>query len=141
MKPYPIQCVSIVIPVYNEQDSLPELLRRTTAACKQLAYAYEIILVDDGSRDNSAQLLEDAAAEDGSNVVAVILNRNYGQHAAIMAGFEQCRGDVVITLDADLQNPPEEIRAWWNKRPWATTWLPPCAIIARTRPFAAGLRA
>jgi len=109
LKPYPIHCVSIVIPVYNEQESLPELLRRTTAACKQLAYEYEIILVDDGSRDKSAQLLEDAAAEDGSNVVAVILNRNYGQHAAIMAGFEQCRGDVVITLDADLQNPPEEI--------------------------------
>ena len=62
MKPYPIHCVSIVIPVYNEQDSLPELLRRTMAACKQLAYEYEIILVDDGSRDNSAQLLEDAAA-------------------------------------------------------------------------------
>ena len=61
MKPYPIRCVSIVIPVYNEQESLPELLRRTTAACKQLAYEYEIILVDDGSRDNSAQLLEDAA--------------------------------------------------------------------------------
>lgn len=109
MKPYPIHCVSIVIPVYNEEESLPELLRRTTAACKQLAYEYEIILVDDGSRDKSAQMLEDAAAEDGSNVVAVILNRNYGQHAAIMAGFEQCRGEVVITLDADLQNPPEEI--------------------------------
>ena len=109
MKPYPIHCVSIVIPVYNEQESLPELLRRTMAACKQLAYEYEIILVDDGSRDNSAQLLEDAAALEGSNVVAVILNRNYGQHAAIMAGFEHCRGDVVITLDADLQNPPEEI--------------------------------
>src|SRR3989344_2334255 len=109
LKPYPIHCVSIVIPVYNEQESLPELLRRTTAACKQLAYEYEIILVDDGSRDKSAQLLEDAAAEDGSNVVAVILNRNYGQHAAMMAGFEQCRGEVVITLDADLQTPPEEI--------------------------------
>ncbi|WP_460992206.1 glycosyltransferase, partial [Staphylococcus aureus] len=67
-------CVSIVIPVYNEQESLPELLRRTMAACKQLAYEYEIILLDDGSRDNSAQLLEDAVAFEGSNVVAVILN-------------------------------------------------------------------
>ena len=105
MKPYPIHCVSIVIPVYNEEQSLPELLRRTRAACEQLAYAYEIILVDDGSRDSSAQLLEDAASEPGSHVVAVILNRNYGQHAAIMAGFEQCRGEVVITLDADLQKP------------------------------------
>jgi undecaprenyl-phosphate 4-deoxy-4-formamido-L-arabinose transferase len=109
VKPYPIRCVSIVIPVYNEQDSLPELLRRTEAACQQLHHEYEIVLVDDGSRDNSAQILEDAANREGSPVVAVILNRNYGQHAAIMAGFEHCKGDVVITLDADLQNPPEEI--------------------------------
>ena len=109
MKPYPIHCVSIVIPVYNEEESLPELLRRTEAACRQLKQDYEIVLVDDGSRDSSAQLLEEAATRDGSQVVAVILNRNYGQHAAIMAGFEQCKGDVVITLDADLQNPPEEI--------------------------------
>jgi undecaprenyl-phosphate 4-deoxy-4-formamido-L-arabinose transferase len=109
VKPYPIQRVSIVIPVYNEQQSLPELLRRTEAACAQLKQPAEIILVDDGSRDDSAELLQDAALRDGSPVVAVILNRNYGQHAAIMAGFEQCQGDLVITLDADLQNPPEEI--------------------------------
>ena len=109
MKPYPIHCVSIVIPVYNEEESLPELLRRTEAACQQLKQDFEIVMVDDGSRDTSAQLLEAAAEREGSKVVAVILNRNYGQHAAIMAGFEQCRGDVVITLDADLQNPPEEI--------------------------------
>ncbi len=109
MKPYPINCVSIVIPVYNEEESLPELLRRTEAACKQLKQVYEIVLVDDGSRDSSAQQLEEAAQREGSQIVAVILNRNYGQHAAIMAGFEQCKGDLVITLDADLQNPPEEI--------------------------------
>ncbi|MEE3509635.1 undecaprenyl-phosphate 4-deoxy-4-formamido-L-arabinose transferase [Pseudomonas sp. 10C3] len=109
MKPYPIQCVSIVIPVYNEEQSLPELLHRTEAACAQLHHEFEIVLVDDGSRDNSAQILQDASEREGSSIVAVILNRNYGQHAAIMAGFEQCKGDVVITLDADLQNPPEEI--------------------------------
>ncbi len=109
MRPYPIKCVSIVIPVYNEEQSLPELLRRTEAACLQLQHEFEIVLVDDGSRDDSAQILQDAAEREGSPVVAVILNRNYGQHAAIMAGFEQCKGDVVITLDADLQNPPEEI--------------------------------
>ena len=109
LKPYPIQCVSIVIPVYNEEQSLPELLRRTEAACAQLTQPYEIVLVDDGSRDKSAQILQDAAEREGSSVVAVILNRNYGQHAAIMAGFENSKGDVVITLDADLQNPPEEI--------------------------------
>jgi undecaprenyl-phosphate 4-deoxy-4-formamido-L-arabinose transferase len=109
VRPYPIKCVSIVIPVYNEEQSLPELLRRTEAACAQLHHEFEIILVDDGSRDDSAQILQDAAEREGSSIVAVILNRNYGQHAAIMAGFEQCKGDVVITLDADLQNPPEEI--------------------------------
>lgn len=109
VKPYAIDCVSVVIPVYNEQDSLPELLRRTDAACRQLGRAYEIVLVDDGSRDDSAELLQEAAEAPDSHVLAVILNRNYGQHAAIMAGFEQCRGDLVITLDADLQNPPEEI--------------------------------
>jgi len=109
VKPYPINLVSIVIPVYNEEASLPELLRRTGAACEKLGRDYEIILIDDGSRDGSADLLLEAAEAPGSHVVAVILNRNYGQHAAIMAGFEECRGDLVITLDADLQNPPEEI--------------------------------
>ncbi|NBB09477.1 undecaprenyl-phosphate 4-deoxy-4-formamido-L-arabinose transferase [Pseudomonas sp. SLFW] len=109
MKPYPIHRVSIVIPVYNEEQSLPELLRRTEATCAQLSVPAEIILVDDGSRDDSAEILLEACQREGSPVVAVILNRNYGQHAAIMAGFGQCKGDLVITLDADLQNPPEEI--------------------------------
>lgn len=109
MKPYPIDCVSVVIPVYNEEASLPELLRRTENACRQLGRDFEIVLIDDGSRDRSAEILQEAADAPGSHVLAVILNRNYGQHSAIMAGFEQCRGDVVITLDADLQNPPEEI--------------------------------
>ena len=105
----PITLVSVVIPVYNEEESLPELLRRTRAACAQLTQACEIILIDDGSRDASAQLMQAAAEEPQSQVVAVILNRNYGQHSAIMAGFAQARGDLIITLDADLQNPPEEI--------------------------------
>ena len=109
MKHYPINRVSIVIPVYNEEQSLPELLRRTEAACAQLSQPAEIILVDDGSRDESAEILLQANQRQGSPFVAVILNRNYGQHAAIMAGFGQCKGDLVITLDADLQNPPEEI--------------------------------
>jgi undecaprenyl-phosphate 4-deoxy-4-formamido-L-arabinose transferase len=109
VKHYPINRVSIVIPVYNEEQSLPELLRRTEAACAQLAQPAEIILVDDGSRDESAEILLQVSQRQGSPFVAVILNRNYGQHAAIMAGFGQCKGDLVITLDADLQNPPEEI--------------------------------
>jgi len=104
-----IKKTSVVIPVYNEQDSLPELIRRTEAACAQLNCDYEILLVDDGSSDESARMLCEAADKPGSHVVAVLLNRNYGQHSAIMAGFSHVTGDLIITLDADLQNPPEEI--------------------------------
>lgn len=105
----PINKVSVVIPVYNEQDSLPELIRRTSEACAQLPMAWEILLVDDGSSDRSAEMLTAAAEAPGSQIVAVLLNRNYGQHSAIMAGFSHVSGDLIITLDADLQNPPEEI--------------------------------
>ncbi|HGK7311565.1 undecaprenyl-phosphate 4-deoxy-4-formamido-L-arabinose transferase [Aeromonas hydrophila] len=104
-----IKLVSVVIPVYNEEASLPALLSRVTAACDLLSQDYEVILIDDGSHDGSTELIRDAAAGEGSKLVGVLLNRNYGQHAAIMAGFETAKGDLVITLDADLQNPPEEI--------------------------------
>ncbi|MFM5377605.1 undecaprenyl-phosphate 4-deoxy-4-formamido-L-arabinose transferase [Aeromonas dhakensis] len=104
-----IKLVSVVIPVYNEEASLPVLLSRVTAACDQLSQDYEVILIDDGSHDGSTELISEAAAREGSKLVGVLLNRNYGQHAAIMAGFETAKGDLVITLDADLQNPPEEI--------------------------------
>jgi undecaprenyl-phosphate 4-deoxy-4-formamido-L-arabinose transferase len=104
-----INFVSIVIPVYNEADSLQELIQRTCAAADTMGKDYELLLVDDGSKDNSADQIEAASAEEGSHVVGIILNRNYGQHNAIMAGFEHVRGDLIVTLDADLQNPPEEI--------------------------------
>ncbi|WP_272694694.1 undecaprenyl-phosphate 4-deoxy-4-formamido-L-arabinose transferase [Providencia sp. PROV144] len=104
-----IKKVSVVIPVYNEEQSLPQLLERTIKSCKQLTQSYELILVDDGSSDRSAQMLTEAAENPDNHVIAIILNRNYGQHSAIMAGFNQADGDLVITLDADLQNPPEEI--------------------------------
>ncbi|MEV3838542.1 undecaprenyl-phosphate 4-deoxy-4-formamido-L-arabinose transferase [Aeromonas dhakensis] len=104
-----IKLVSVVIPVYNEEASLPVLLSRVTAACDQLSQDYEVILIDDGSHDGSTELISEAAAREGCKLVGVLLNRNYGQHAAIMAGFETAKGDLVITLDADLQNPPEEI--------------------------------
>ena len=100
--------LSVVIPVFNETANLPLLIQRCTAVIDQLTTAVEIILVDDGSSDNSADLIR-AAAQQDSRFVGVILNRNYGQHAAIMAGFSRVRGDLIITLDADLQNPPEEI--------------------------------
>nr|WP_276560382.1 undecaprenyl-phosphate 4-deoxy-4-formamido-L-arabinose transferase [Aeromonas salmonicida] len=101
--------VSVIIPVYNEEASLPVLLSRVTAACELLHQDYEVILIDDGSHDGSTEIISEAAANSDSKLVGVLLNRNYGQHAAIMAGFETAKGDLVITLDADLQNPPEEI--------------------------------
>jgi undecaprenyl-phosphate 4-deoxy-4-formamido-L-arabinose transferase len=101
--------MSVVVPVFNEEANLDELIRRCLEACRQAQRAFEIILVDDGSGDRSAEMLDAAAAAHPDEIVAVFLNRNYGQHAAIMAGFEQVRGEIVITLDADLQNPPEEI--------------------------------
>ena len=103
------ELVSIVIPVYNEAENLEELIRRCGAACDTMAKPYEIILVDDGSSDGSEAIITRAAEQKHGNVVGVILNRNYGQHAAVMAGFSETRGDIVVTLDADLQNPPEEI--------------------------------
>ncbi len=101
--------VSIVIPVFNEEATLDELLQRLVRTMDALQRPYEIIFTDDGSADRSAQIIERAAQEHHGKVVGVFLNRNYGQHAAVMAGFAHSRGDVVVTLDADLQNPPEEI--------------------------------
>jgi undecaprenyl-phosphate 4-deoxy-4-formamido-L-arabinose transferase len=101
--------LSVVIPVFNEEANLDELIRRCLEACREADRPFEIILVDDGSRDRSAAMLEAAATAHPDEIVAVFLNRNYGQHAAIMAGFEQVRGEIIVTLDADLQNPPEEI--------------------------------
>jgi undecaprenyl-phosphate 4-deoxy-4-formamido-L-arabinose transferase len=103
------ELVSIVIPVYNEQENLPDLIRRCTESCSRMQRPFELILVDDGSRDSCGDIITEAAEQDGSNVVGVLLNKNYGQHAAVMAGFAEARGGIIVTLDADLQNPPEEI--------------------------------
>lgn len=102
------ELVSIVIPVYNEGGNLVELIKRTQRACRSTGHPFEVILVDDGSSDESAEILTEAAAY-YDEIIAVFLNRNYGQHAAVLAGFEQSCGEVVITIDGDLQNPPEEI--------------------------------
>ena len=101
--------ISVVIPVFNEEKNLPELVRRCLEACRSMGLPFEIILVDDGSRDHSAQLINEAAECHAGEVIGVFLNRNYGQHAAILAGFSCSRGDIVVTLDGDLQNPPEAI--------------------------------
>jgi len=104
-----IKLISLVAPVYNEEANLADLVKRCVAVGDSLGYSYELILVDDGSNDSSARMIQQAAEEHQGKVIGVLLNRNYGQHAAVMAGLAQARGDVVVTLDADLQNPPEEI--------------------------------
>ena len=104
-----IGLITLLIPVYNEEENLPELVERLLAVTAGMDRRFEILLVDDGSRDASARLIEQAARANPGLIVGILLNRNYGQHAAIMAGFEYSQGDAVITLDADLQNPPEEI--------------------------------
>lgn len=101
--------LSLVIPVYNEEANLSELIRRTLAACDPMDISYEMILVDDGSADNSAQMIREAAEKNGGKVVGVFLTTNFGQHAAVTAGLRTSVGKYIITLDADLQNPPEEI--------------------------------
>jgi len=101
--------LSVVVPVYNEQENLPELLRRSIAALDALKTTYELILVDDGSVDDSMSMIREAAREHEGKVVAVILSTNFGQHAAVTAGLETSRGKYIVTMDADLQNPPEEI--------------------------------
>ena len=99
--------ISVVIPVYNEEKNLPLLMDRLEAALRGMGQAYEIIYVDDGSRDNSLEVLKGFIGRDGVRVLE--LTRNYWQHSAIISGFSVVRGDIVVTIDADLQNPPEEI--------------------------------
>ncbi len=101
--------VSVVIPVYNEEQTLPLLFARLYPALDKLGVAYEIIFINDGSRDRSAGLLRRQYEERPDVTRVVLFNGNFGQHMAIMAGFENVRGSRIITLDADLQNPPEEI--------------------------------
>jgi undecaprenyl-phosphate 4-deoxy-4-formamido-L-arabinose transferase len=101
--------LSIVIPIYNEEAGLANLFARLYPALDKMHMPYEIIFVNDGSRDRSVSILAEQFRLRPDVTRVVLFNGNYGQHMAILAGFEQTRGEIVITLDADLQNPPEEI--------------------------------
>ncbi len=101
--------VSIVVPVYNEEAGLPALFARLYPALDALGRSYEIIFVNDGSRDRSAAMLREQFQARSEVTRVILFHGNFGQHRAIMAAFEHCRGDKIVTLDADLQNPPEEI--------------------------------
>ena len=101
--------ISIVIPVYNEEASLASLFARLYPALDALGATYEVIFINDGSRDRSAAMLRERFQQRPEVTRVILFAANFGQHMAIMAGFEHCRGEIIITLDADLQNPPEEI--------------------------------
>src|SRR5512132_497620 len=101
--------LSVVVPVYNEEAGLPALFARLYPALDALRVPYEVIFVNDGSRDRSAAVLKDQFLARPDVTRVVLFNANYGQHTAIIAGFERVRGERIVTLDADLQNPPEEI--------------------------------
>ncbi len=106
--PAPVQ-LSVVIPVYNEELNLPTLFARLYPVLDALGRRYEVIFTNDGSADRSLELLRVQHAQRPDVTRVIDFNANYGQHMAIMAAFERVRGDVIVTLDADLQNPPEEI--------------------------------
>ena len=100
--------ISVVVPLFNEEENVPELHRRVKSVMEATKEKYEIIYVDDGSTDTTFPLLEQIRAGDG-NVVVIGFRRNFGQTAAFAAGFDYARGDVIITLDGDLQNDPDDI--------------------------------
>jgi undecaprenyl-phosphate 4-deoxy-4-formamido-L-arabinose transferase len=101
--------LSVVIPVYNSAATLPSLVRRLVAVLDGMNLRYEIIFVEDGGPDNSWEVLNHLHAEYPDRVVAIQLMRNFGQHNALMCGFRHSQGQFIITMDDDLQNPPEEL--------------------------------
>jgi undecaprenyl-phosphate 4-deoxy-4-formamido-L-arabinose transferase len=108
-EPTPAPEISVVIPVFNEEENLRELGERLIRTLTAMGRPFEIIFVDDGSTDGSWQLLTDLNGQYPHNIRALQFHRNFGQHQAIFAGFQAAKGKVMVTLDADLQNPPEEI--------------------------------
>lgn len=106
--------ISVIIPLFNEADSLPELCKWINDVMKQNKFSYEILLIDDGSKDNSWQTIE-SLSKLNSQIKGIKFRRNYGKSAALNVGFSKANGDVVITMDADLQDSPDEIPNLYKK--------------------------
>ena len=104
-----IHQISIIIPVYNESESIDDLFSALFSALKDLKYPYEVVFVDDGSSDSSLKLLKEKSAELDKNVKIIAFRRNYGQTTALSAGIDHSEGDVIVLMDADLQNDPADI--------------------------------
>lgn len=105
--------LSIVVPLYNEEESLPELCSWIKSVVDQHGYTYEVLLIDDGSRDDSWKVIQTIAAAN-PNIKGIKFQRNYGKSAALNEGFKAAQGDVVITMDADMQDSPDEIPALYQ---------------------------
>ncbi len=101
--------ISVVVPLYNENESLPELMAWIDRVCTANTLSYEVIMVDDGSSDNSWEVIEELHKKYGDKLNAIRFTRNYGKSAALYCGFEAAKGEVVFTMDADLQDSPDEI--------------------------------
>ena len=106
--------ISVVVPLFNEDESLPELCAWIDKVMQKNNYSYEVLLIDDGSKDKSWEVVEQIAAEN-TNIKGIKFRRNYGKSAALNIGFAKAKGDVFITMDADLQDSPEEIPTLYNK--------------------------
>ncbi len=106
--------ISVVIPLFNEEESLPELSEWISRVMQSHGFTYEIIMVDDGSTDTSWRVINELAKQN-THIKGIKFNRNYGKSAALNTGFKQCKGEVVITMDADLQDNPDEIPALYKK--------------------------
>jgi glycosyltransferase involved in cell wall biosynthesis len=104
-----IKRISVIVPLLDEEDNLSLLYQRLSSVLTTLPYAYEIVFVDDGSSDGSLRVLTGLHAEDPDHVRIVEFRRNFGKTAALVAGFQVATGDVLITMDADLQDDPDEI--------------------------------
>ena len=106
--------ISVVVPLFNEEESLPELCSWIDKVMQKNNFSYEVLLIDDGSKDNSWEVVEKISSEN-TNIKGVKFRRNYGKSAALNIGFAKAKGDVVITMDADLQDSPDEIPELYNK--------------------------
>jgi glycosyltransferase involved in cell wall biosynthesis len=100
--------ISVVIPLFNEEESLPELAAWIEKVMNENNFSYEIIMIDDGSKDDSWKIIEEIQSKN-TNIKGIKFRRNYGKSAALFCGFDIAQGDVVITMDADLQDSPDEI--------------------------------
>ena len=103
------ELISIVVPCFNEQEALPIFYDTITPILKNLGLKYEIILVDDGSKDNTSNIMKNLAEKD-DNIKYVIFSRNFGKESAMYAGLEKSKGDYVAVMDVDLQDPPEQLQ-------------------------------